>query len=52
MIAAMIVVFVIGYLLIALEHPLHINKATFALLTCGIMWSIYALMGDNPHIHE
>ena len=51
MIAAMIVVFVIGYLLIALEHPLHINKATFALLTCGIMWSIYALMGDNPHIH-
>ena len=48
----MIVVFVIGYLLIALEHPLHINKATFALLTCGIMWSLYALFGHNPEIHE
>lgn len=52
MITAMIVVFVIGYLLIALEHPLHINKATFALLTCGIMWSLYALFGHNPEIHE
>ncbi|MBR7013070.1 MAG: sodium:proton antiporter NhaD [Muribaculaceae bacterium] len=52
MITAMIVVFVIGYVLIALEHPLHINKATFALLTCVIMWSIYALMGDNPDIHH
>jgi len=52
MITAMIVIFVIGYLLIALEHPLHINKATFALLTCGIMWSIYALFGDNPDIHH
>ena len=52
MITTMIVIFVIGYLLIALEHPLHINKATFALLTCGIMWSIYALFGDNPDIHH
>ena len=52
MITAMIVIFVIGYLLIALEHPLHINKATFALLTCGIMWSIYAMFGDNPEIHH
>ena len=26
-------VFVIGYLAIALEHPLHINKAASALVT-------------------
>ena len=52
MIAAMITVFVIGYLLITLEHPLHMNKATFALLTCGILWTLYALLGDDPHIHE
>ena len=52
MVIAMIIVFVIGYVLIALEHPLHINKATFALLTCGIMWSLYALFGNNPEIHE
>ena len=52
MVAAMIIVFVIGYLLITLEHPLHMNKATFALLTCGILWTLYALMGNDPHIHE
>lgn len=52
MVIAMIIVFVIGYVLIALEHPLHINKATFALLTCGIMWSLYALFGNNPEIYE
>ena len=52
MIAAMITIFVIGYLLIALEHPLHMNKASFALITCGILWSIYAIMGDDLHMHE
>ena len=52
MIAAMITIFVIGYLLIALEHPLHMNKASFALITCGLLWSIYAIMGNDPHMHE
>ena len=52
MIAAIIVVFVLGYLLIALEHPLRINKATFALLLCGSLWTIYALLADDPHLHE
>ena len=35
----MIIVFVLGYFVIALEHILHINKATFALLLCGILWT-------------
>jgi len=48
----MIIIFVIGYLLIALEHPLHMNKASFALITCGILWSIYAIWGHDPHMHE
>ena len=52
MIAAMIIIFVIGYLLIALEHPLHMNKASFALVTCGLLWSIYAILGHDPHMHE
>ncbi|GHT02274.1 sodium:proton antiporter [Bacteroidia bacterium] len=34
----MIVVFVIGYVFIALEHPLHINKTATALLLGTIMW--------------
>lgn len=52
MITAMIVIFVLGYILITLEHTLHMNKATFALLTCGILWTIYALCGHDPHMHE
>jgi len=34
----MIVVFVIGYICIALEHPLHINKSATALLLGTLMW--------------
>ena len=37
----MIIVFLVGYLLIALEHPLKINKAGTALLTGTILWVIY-----------
>ena len=50
MIAMMLVVFVIGYLMIALEHVTHINKATFALLMCGILWAIYAMCGQDPEL--
>jgi Na+/H+ antiporter NhaD/arsenite permease-like protein len=41
----MIVVFVIGYACIALEHPLRINKSATALLLGAIMWTLFAL-GD------
>jgi Na+/H+ antiporter NhaD/arsenite permease-like protein len=34
----MVVVFVIGYICIALEHPLHINKSATALLLGTLMW--------------
>jgi Na+/H+ antiporter NhaD/arsenite permease-like protein len=40
---ALILTFVIGYLAIALEHPLDINKASPALMIGGLCWSIYAL---------
>ncbi|MEG1648774.1 MAG: sodium:proton antiporter NhaD [Rikenellaceae bacterium] len=35
-------VFFIGYLIIALEHPLKINKAGTALITGILLWIIYA----------
>lgn len=49
MITTMIVVFVVGYLLIAIEHVLGINKATFALLMGGVLWTMFAFTGivDN-----
>ena len=36
----MIVVFVLGYFLIAMEHPFKIDKAASALLTGVICWTI------------
>lgn len=50
--AILITIFVIGYLLITCEHPLHINKGTFALIMCGLLWAIYALMSGNAHVNE
>ncbi|WP_279179420.1 sodium:proton antiporter NhaD [Parabacteroides johnsonii] len=43
MLTTMIIVFLVGYLLIALEHPLKINKAGTALLTGTILWVLYTL---------
>jgi Na+/H+ antiporter NhaD/arsenite permease-like protein len=37
----MVVVFVLGYLAIALEHPLHIDKAVPALAIGSLMWVLY-----------
>ncbi len=50
MITTMIVLFVIGYIGIASEHVLHINKATFALIMCGVLWAVYAMCGHDPRI--
>ena len=50
MITAMIVIFVIGYLLIACEHTLKINKSTFALIMCGVLWTVYVTMAGDPNL--
>ncbi len=39
----MIAVFIFGYLAIALEHPIKIDKAASALITGALCWSIYAM---------
>ena len=43
----MIVIFVLGYAAIALEHPLKINKSATALLLAAVIWAVYALMGPG-----
>jgi Na+/H+ antiporter NhaD/arsenite permease-like protein len=49
---AIIAVFVIGYAMIALEHPLKIDKAASALLTGMICWALYVFTGDGEaHQH-
>ena len=42
-----LVIFVLGYIAIAFEHPLKINKAASALLTGVICWTIYILGADQ-----
>ncbi|MFC2096939.1 sodium:proton antiporter NhaD [Bacteroidota bacterium] len=39
----MVIVFVLGYIAIALEHPLKIDKAATALLIGTLTWTIYIL---------
>ena len=47
------VIFIVGYLAIAFEHPLKINKAASALLTGVICWTVYALSsGESELIAE
>jgi Na+/H+ antiporter NhaD/arsenite permease-like protein len=36
------VVFVLAYTMIALEHPIKINKSATALLAAGLMWTLYS----------
>ena len=43
-----ILVFGVGYLAIALEHPIKINKTASALLTGVLCWTIYALSSHEP----
>ena len=38
----LILAFVVGYVCIALEHRLRVDKAAIALLMFGVVWSIYA----------
>jgi Na+/H+ antiporter NhaD/arsenite permease-like protein len=40
--ALLIIVFVIAYSAIALEHPLKVNKSASALIGAGLLWTVYA----------
>lgn len=50
MLTAIVLIFIIAYAAIALEHPLNINKSASALIGAGVLWSIYALGTGNPHL--
>ena len=50
MLTAIIVIFVIAYAAIALEHPIKINKSASALIGAGLLWTIYALGTGDPHL--
>ncbi|MEO5889446.1 MAG: sodium:proton antiporter NhaD [Ferruginibacter sp.] len=48
MTAFILIVFVLGYIAIALEHPLKLNKAASALITGALCWTLYILKSESP----
>ena len=47
MVILLLVTFIVGYLLITLEHAIHINKSAIALITSVLCWTILVM---NPSI--
>ena len=48
----MILIFVLGYVFIALEHKVKIDKAATALLMCGAIWTVFSLFAHDVHIQQ
>lgn len=47
--ATMVVVFILGYLAIATEHFIKINKAASAILTGVVCWTLYVFSKEDKH---
>ena len=50
MISTVVVVFIVTYAAIALEHPLKINKSASALLGAGVLWTVYSAFGGDHEL--
>lgn len=48
MVTALVIIFVIAYAAIALEHPIKINKSASALIGAGLLWTVYSF-STNDH---
>jgi Na+/H+ antiporter NhaD/arsenite permease-like protein len=49
---AIVLIFVVAYAAIALEHPIRINKSASALVGAGLLWTVYAVWSGNPALVE
>ncbi|HEX6179750.1 MAG TPA: sodium:proton antiporter NhaD [Chitinophagaceae bacterium] len=50
MITVQIIIFILGYLAITLEHPIRINKAASALITGVLCWTVYIVSAPDTSI--
>jgi Na+/H+ antiporter NhaD/arsenite permease-like protein len=50
--AALVAIFVLTYLAIALEEVTRVNKSAAALVGAGVLWTVYALGGGAPEAIE
>ena len=46
MITAMVVIFLLGYVMIAMEHSVRINKSATAIALGVVLWTMYVFLGD------
>jgi Na+/H+ antiporter NhaD/arsenite permease-like protein len=49
---AIVVIFIVAYVAIALEHPIRINKGASALLGAGLLWTVYASASGDIDLVE
>lgn len=53
MLLTLIIIFTFGYILIAAEHSVKINKTATALITGALLWTVYILHStDKVHINN
>ena len=45
-----IAIFVLGYLAIAFEHPIKVNKTASALITGVLCWAVYMVFSTDGHL--
>jgi len=50
MFIVLVVIFVLAYAAIALEHLIKVNKSSSALLGAGLLWTVYALLSEDSHL--
>lgn len=50
MTATLIIIFIVGYLTIACEHPIKVNKAASALLTGVVLWTVYIFFSNEKFL--
>jgi Na+/H+ antiporter NhaD/arsenite permease-like protein len=50
MLALITVIFILGYLAIAFEHSIKVNKAAIALLSGVLCWTVYICFSDEKHL--
>ena len=50
MVSILLVLFVVGYIAITLEHSIQINKSATALITAVLCWTLIVLNADNKEL--
>ena len=53
MVVSLVLIFIVAYAAIALEHPLNVSKSASALFGAGLLWTVYALsIGDYGRLGQ